>query len=84
MRDKATKRPKCRIKINGLCRDLDRDGDARILPFAGFGNWSSFWVTSAYIEKHNPQSGGFYVVDENGHESYEPPEPEKPDSESHS
>ena len=36
--------------------------------------YSPFYVDGAYIEKHKPVVGGYYVVDEDGYKSFSPAE----------
>jgi len=36
--------------------------------------YSTFDVTKDYIEKHNPQVGGYYVVYKDGYKSFSPAE----------
>lgn len=43
---------------------------ARIVPAdEGYG---PFEVDAAFVSKHNPQAGGYYVVYEDGYKSYSP------------
>lgn len=37
--------------------------------------YGSISLTAEYIQKHNPKEGGYYVVYEDGYESYSPAEP---------
>lgn len=34
--------------------------------------YGMFWVTDEYIQKHNPQPGGYFVVYEDGYRSFSP------------
>jgi len=37
--------------------------------------YSAFTVEPSFFHKHNPQAGGYYVVYENGYESFSPAKP---------
>lgn len=52
--------------------DREPDGSARIWPAEE--GYPSFEVDAAYVEKHGPQVGGYYVVYEDGYASWSPPE----------
>ncbi len=47
-------------------------GKAVIMP-TGEG-FASFEVSAEYVSKHKPQAGGYYVVYEDGYESWSPKE----------
>lgn len=56
------------LKIKTI--DILENGDAVIMPAEeGF---ASFQVSADYVTKHNPQAGGYYVVYEDGYESWSP------------
>lgn len=52
------------------CEQRETDGSAKVIPAdAGF---APFKVDSQYLQKHKPQSGGYYVVYADGYKSYSP------------
>jgi hypothetical protein len=66
------------LRIEKIELDIDKanaenretDGSATITPAdAGF---APFKVDHAYVRKHNPQAGGYYVVYADGYKSYSP------------
>lgn len=65
------------LKIAGIVPmrgtpDQENDGSAMITPVEdGFGR---FGVDYSYMSKHKPQVGGYYIVYEDGYESYSPAE----------
>lgn len=57
------------LKIEGIKVHSD-PSVGEIIPFdAGY---APFVVTEAYMKKHNPQPGGYYVVYDDGYTSYSP------------
>lgn len=49
------------------------DGEEQAGPRLAFSEpYSSLGVTADFIEKHNPQPGGYYVVYDDGYRSYSP------------
>jgi hypothetical protein len=48
----------------------ETDGSAMITPEED--GYASFRVPHAYVKKHNPQAGGYYVVYEGGYASWSP------------
>lgn len=48
------------------------DGSAVIVPEDD--RYENFRVEKDYVEKHNPQPGGYYVVYEDGYKSFSPAE----------
>lgn len=52
------------------------DGDAPETPAATITpedkGYASFGVTTDYVSKHNPQTGGYFVVYKDGYESFSP------------
>lgn len=46
-------------------------GDGAVITPADEG-WQPFRVDEAYIRKHNPQAGGYYVVYDDGYQSFSP------------
>ncbi len=50
----------------------ETDGSARIIP--SDAGYAPFRVDHAYVRKHNPQAGGYYVVYEDGYTSWSPAE----------
>jgi hypothetical protein len=53
--------------------DRETDGSATITPAEpGF---APFKVDAAYVRKHAPKAGGYYVFYEGGYESWSPAEP---------
>jgi len=65
------------LKIKAILnpnRDIDQEDDGeRILTFADEGfEAGAFTVDGAYMRKHKPQPGGYYVVYEDGYKSFSP------------
>lgn len=63
----------CHKKVKALeIRSIinNEDGTARIVPVET--DFSPFEISSAYMEKHKPQPGGFWVRYKNGYESWTP------------
>lgn len=66
------------LKIKSIDFDYDKavlegretDGSAIITPEDE--GYSPFRVNSEYIHKHDPKAGGYYVVYEDGYESWSP------------
>jgi len=48
----------------------ETDGSRMILPEEE--GYSEFKVDHAYVRKHNPQVGGYYVVYQDGYKSFSP------------
>ena len=68
------------LKIKDIVFDVDlaknsnreTDGSAIITPVDGV--YAPFKVDSAYVRKHNPKAGGYYVVYADGYKSWSPAE----------
>jgi len=61
------------LKILGIDIDYDKGG-ATITPDEE--GYEPFHVDQAYLNKHNPYVGGYYVVyTEDGYQSFSPPNP---------
>ncbi len=66
------------LKIDTINLDSDMavgretDGSAIIVPAED--GYASFRVDHAYVSKHNPKPGGYYVVYKDGYESFSPAE----------
>lgn len=65
------------LKIKSIVFDADLaaedrkfDGSATIIPEDS--KYAPFKVDSAYVNKHQPQPGGYYVVYEDGYKSWSP------------
>ncbi len=66
------------LKIKSIAFDSDKaretnretDGSAIITPEEE--GYAPFKVDSAYLRKHNPQVGGYYVVYDGGYKSWSP------------
>lgn len=66
------------LRIREIVRDCDvakgsgreTDGSAMITPEEK--GYAPFKVSEAYMRKHNPSVGGYYVVYDDGYESYSP------------
>ena len=57
------------LKIESITGN-ESDGSAVIVPEdAGY---AEFTVDAAYLRKHNPQAGGYYVVYKDGYKSFSP------------
>lgn len=50
--------------------DRETDGSAIIGP--GDKGYAPFRVDAAYVQKHDPKAGGYYVVYEGGYKSWSP------------
>ena len=61
----------CGLKIKEIGL-YDEDGGAQINPEEE--GYDSFDVSQAYVDKHNPKKGGYYVVYEDGYKSFSPAE----------
>lgn len=61
------------LKIREVIHNSVLDGSSLIVP-ADEG-YAEFRVDAAYVNKHNPQAGGYYVVYEDGYQSFSPAEP---------
>lgn len=69
------------LKIAAIEYDADRakadgnretDGSADLIP--ADPGYAMFTVDAAYVRKHNPQVGGYYVVYKDGYKSFSPAE----------
>ena len=63
------------LKIKSVVRDgageaRETDGTAIITPQDE--GYAPFKVDAAYVAKHNPQAGGYYVVYDDGYKSWSP------------
>lgn len=67
------------LKIASIELDIDKaklegnretDGSAVIVPVES--GYAPFKVDHDFIRKHNPQPGGYYVVYEDGYQSFSP------------
>jgi len=66
------------LKIASIAFDRDKaqqegretDGGAIITP--ADDGYAPFPVDFAYVRKHNPQAGGYYVIYEDGYQSFSP------------
>ncbi len=59
------------LKIHNI--DIDKETGAAVITPADEG-YGPFAVDSEYMAKHKPQSGGYYVVYEDGYKSWSPAE----------
>lgn len=57
------------LKIKGIAVDGINDG-AWITPEDG--TYAAFMVDGAYLKKHQPKIGGYYVLYEGGYKSFSP------------
>ena len=63
------------LKIIDIKRDSEKgptDGSALLVP--DDSGYAPFRVDDAYVRKHNPQIGGYYVVYADGYKSFSPAE----------
>jgi hypothetical protein len=61
------------LKINSIFKDGgEADGSAIITPEEE--GYAPFKVDADYLQKHNPQVGGYYVVYKDGYKSFSPAE----------
>ena len=66
------------LKIKAIARDSDKareeqretDGSAMITPEEN--GYAPFKVDAAYMHKHKPEVGGYYVVYADGYKSFSP------------
>lgn len=59
------------LKIAEITEPTDITGTARTIVPVDEG-YAPFGVDGAYIEKHKPEVGGYYVVYADGYQSYSP------------
>lgn len=57
------------LKIQAL-DEVGPDGACKLFP--SDAGYASFVVDGAYVRKHNPQPGGYYVVYKDGYKSFSP------------
>ncbi len=66
------------LKIDAIHLDSDvaqqeeRETDGGAFIYPEDKRYTPFKVDRAYVKKHNPQSGGYYVVYKDGHKSFSP------------
>ena len=60
------------IKLDGEGEDRETDGTAMITPEEN--GYAPFRVDYAFLKKHIPQVGGYYVVYKDGYKSFSPAE----------
>lgn len=63
------------LKIAKIVRDgegEDRETDESAMITPAEEGYAPFKVDHAYMRKHNPQVGGYYVVYKDGYESWSP------------
>src|SRR6266853_3095414 len=58
------------ITLKPTLKDEEDDGSRIITPVDS--NYTPFLVDNAYVRKHNPQEGGYYVVYDDGYISFLP------------
>lgn len=56
----------------GQCERCKWDGDLTIYLVPEDEGYAEFPVEAAYVQKHNPQPGGYYVVYADGYKSFSP------------
>jgi len=61
-------------KIAGILKNADTNIDRRLLVFAGPNSPDPITVSEDYIAKHQPSEGGYYVLYQDGYESWSPAE----------
>ena len=60
------------IRVDGPSKpNQESDGNAATI-FPSEEGFGSFRVDSAYLEKHKPEAGGYYVVYKGGYKSFSP------------
>ena len=68
------------LKINKVVLDRDiagiqgRETDGSAYLYFEVGGYTPIKVPFAYVDKHNPKAGGYYVVYEDGYKSWSPAE----------
>lgn len=55
---------------NEYCPDDETDGTATLVPTED--GYAPFKVDAAYMRKHQPHVGGYYVVYQDGYKSFSP------------
>ncbi|MFT7155259.1 MAG: hypothetical protein ACI8Q1_000260 [Parvicella sp.] len=67
------------LKIKSIVREGVGEGEGRVLGTYGSAmitpeedGYAPFRVNSEYMQKHNPQVGGYFVQYEGGYKSYSP------------
>jgi hypothetical protein len=58
------------LKIWAITIPEDTEAEATITPLKR--EYAPFKVSAAYIKKHDPQVGGYFVVYDGGYQSYSP------------
>ena len=58
------------LKIRKIRPSEDDDGSAIIYPEED--GYARFKVSAAYVKKHQPEEGGYYVVYKDGYKSFSP------------
>ena len=61
------------IVRDGAGEDRETDGSAMITPVEE--GYAPFQVDHEFMRKHAPQAGGYFVVYEDGYQSFSPAEP---------
>lgn len=63
----------CHKKVRALkIESIEVDDNGSVIITPEYKSYLPFEVSQAYMEKHVPVSGGYYVVYEDGYESYSP------------
>lgn len=66
------------LKIKKVVKPFDENGRTLDYPsaiiFPENENYSPFEVSPEFVDKHNPQAGGYYVVYKDGYVSFSPAE----------
>lgn len=60
------------LKIDSLKPRTPDDGTLLLTPTDG--RYAAFVLDAEYVSKHNPQTGGYYVVYKDGYKSFSPAE----------
>lgn len=63
------------LKINTINRDghgEDRDSDGSALIYPAEPGYAPFRVDRAFMHKHKPEVGGYFVIYEDGYKSFSP------------
>ena len=61
------------LKIKAIVRQTTWQGRETALLHFGDG-YVDIWVDADYVEKHNPQAGGYFVIYKDGYRSWSPAE----------
>jgi hypothetical protein len=71
--DKEMPKYKCHKTVHALqIEKLELEGDGGAILTPADERYAPFKIPVEYMDKHNPQEGGYYVVYHDGYKSYSP------------